>query len=435
MYFFIGIKGTGMASLASILHDMGYEVAGSDIERHFFTEEQLVKRNIPIYPFSVDNIKDGMTVIIGNAFSNEFEEVKAALDNPNVTCYRYHVFLGMLMKEYHSICVAGSHGKTTTTTMMSKMFDNVMPTAYLIGDGTGHVTKDSHYFVLEACEYRRHFLAYHPDYALITNVEIDHVDYFKDEQDYASAYEEFAKQVKKHIVVFGDDPRARKLDLPSNVIWYGIEDGNDVQAINIVETSVDMSFDVMVRGSFFGHFHLPMVGRHLLWNALGVITVGMLENVDPKVIEEGLCRFTGAKRRFVIEEYKGDIYIDDYAHHPTEISVTLDSVKMRYPDRKVVALFKPHRASRVRYFAQEFADALSKADVVGVCDFTSIDDFDDGTDITIHYLTDRIDGCYVFHETDEEAQLLASMSPCVYVFMSSKDIYPFKEKVKRYQKS
>ena len=133
-----------------------------------------------------------------------------ALNNPNVTCYRYHVFLGMLMKDYHSICVAGSHGKTTTTTMMSKMLDNVMPTAYLIGDGTGHVTKDSHYFVLEACEYRRHFLAYHPDYAIITNVEIDHVDYFKDEADYGSAYEEFAKQVKKHLAVFGDDPRARK---------------------------------------------------------------------------------------------------------------------------------------------------------------------------------------------------------------------------------
>ena len=435
MYFFIGIKGTGMASLATILYDMGYEVSGSDIERHFFTEEQLVKRNIPIYPFSASNIKDGMTVIIGNAFSDDFEEAKAALENPTVTCYRYHVFLGEFIKNYHSICVAGSHGKTTTTTMMSQMLDSVYPTGYVIGDGTGHVTKESRYFVLEACEYRRHFLAYHPDYALITNVEIDHVDYFKDEEDYGRAYEEFARQVKKQVVVFGDDPRARKLSFPDTVIWYGVEDGNDVQAINIVETSTDMSFDVMVRGSFFGHFELPLVGRHLLWNALGVITVGMLEGMDPKQIEAGLCRFTGAKRRFVIEEYKGDIYIDDYAHHPTEVSVTLDSVRMRYPNRKIVALFKPHRASRVRYFVQEFADALSKADVVGVCDFTSIDDFDDGTDIKITYLTDRIKDCYVFHETDEEAKLLASMSPCVYVFMSSKDIYPFKEKVKRYQNS
>ena len=435
MYFFIGIKGTGMASLASILFDMGYEVAGSDIERHFFTEEQLVKRNIAISPFSASNIKDGMTVIIGNAFSDEHEEVKAALANPNVTCYRYHVFLGMLMKDYHSIGVAGSHGKTTTTTMLSQMLDYVKPTAYLIGDGTGHVTKDSHYFVLEACEYRRHFLAYHPDYAIITNVEIDHVDYFKDEEDYGRAYEDFAKQVSKRVIVFGDDPRARKLSLPDNVIWYGVNEENDVQAVNIVETSCDMSFDVLVHGELFGHFHLPMVGRHLLWNALGVITLGMLEGIDCEMIEAGLCRFTGAKRRFVVEEYKGDIYIDDYAHHPTEISVTLDSVRMRYPNRKIVALFKPHRASRVRYFVDEFAKALSKADVVGVCDFTSIDDFDDGTDIKITYLTDRIEGCYVFTETDEEAKLLASMSPCVYVFMSSKDIYPFKEKVKRYQNS
>ncbi|MDD6468181.1 MAG: UDP-N-acetylmuramate--L-alanine ligase, partial [Erysipelotrichaceae bacterium] len=378
MYYFIGIKGTGMASLATILFDLGYEVSGSDLEKHFFTEEQLVERGIPIYPFSSDNIKDGMTVIIGNAFADDFEEVKAALQNPTVKAYRYHVFLGELLKKYHSICIAGSHGKTTTTSMMSSMLNHSIPTAFLIGDGTGHITKESQYFVLEACEYRRHFLAYHPDYALITNVEIDHVDYYKSEEDYGHAYEEFARQVKKKVIVFGDDPRARKLNLPEHTIWYGIEEHNDVRAINIVETSYDMEFDVLVHGTLFGHFHLPLVGRHLLWNALGVITLGMLEGLSVEQIEAGLCEFHGAKRRFVVEEVGDCIYIDDYAHHPTEISVTLDSVRMRYPDRKVVAVFKPHRVSRVRYFAQEFADALKKADVVGVCDFTSIDDYEDG---------------------------------------------------------
>jgi len=141
------------------------------------------------------------------------------------------------------------------------------------------------------------------------------------------------------------------------------------------------------------------------------------------------------KRRFVIEEHGDSIYVDDYAHHPTEVGVTLDSVRKRYPDRKIVAVFKPHRVSRVQYFAQQFADALSKADVVGVCDFTSIDDFEDGIDIDITYLTDRIENSYIFTETDDEARFLASLTPCVYVFMSSKDIYPFMEKVKRYQNS
>ena len=435
MHFFIGIKGTGMASLAAILHDLGYEVAGSDLEKHFFTEEGLIERNIPIYPFSKNNIKDGMTVIIGNAFGDDFEEAAQALNNPNVTCYRYHVFLGKLIENYNSICIAGSHGKTTTTGMMSAMLSHEKPTAFLIGDGTGKVSKDSEYFVLEACEYRRHFLAYHPNYAVITNVEIDHVDYFKSEEDYGRAYEEFASQVSKKIIIFGDDNQARALKLPENVIWYGVGENNDVRAINIEETSTNMTFDVLYKQEVFGHFILPFVGTHLLWNSLAVITLGILEGIESEKIENGLASFTGVKRRFVIEEHGDSIYVDDYAHHPTEVGVTLDSVRKRYPDRKIVAVFKPHRVSRVQYFAQQFADALSKADVVGVCDFTSIDDFEDGIDIDITYLTDRIENSYIFTETDDEARFLASLTPCVYVFMSSKDIYPFMEKVKRYQNS
>ena len=433
MYFFIGIKGTGMAALASILHDLGNRVEGSDIPKHFFPENSLIERNIPIYDFNKSNIKDGMTVIIGNAFGDDHEEVKEALSNPNVECYRYHVFLGRFIEDYNSICIAGSHGKTTTTGMMSSMLSSSKRTSYLIGDGTGKAEKDSEYFVLEACEFRRHFLAYRPNYAVITNVEIDHVDYFKDDADYASAYEEFAKQVVKKIIVFGDDPKARALKLPSNVIWYGVEEGNDVQAVNIVETSYDMTFDVIYKGDIIGNFNLPFVGRHLLWNALAVITLGILEDIPIEKIEVGLASFPGVKRRFVVEEHGPNIYIDDYAHHPTEVSVTLDSVRKRYPDKKIVAIFKPHRASRVKYFVEEFVQALRKADVAGVCDFTSIDDFGDGVDIKITYLTDRVESCYVFTETEEEAKLLASFEPCVYVFMSSKDIYPFMEMVKRYQ--
>lgn len=433
MYFLIGIKGTGMASLATILSDLGHEVMGSDQTKHFFTEDQLVSRGIPIVPFSRSNIKDNMTVIIGNAFADDFDEVDEALHNPTVTCYRYHIFLGKFLENYTSICVAGSHGKTTTTGMMSAMLASKRPTGFLIGDGSGDVTADSHYFVLEACECRRHFLAYHPDYALITNVEIDHVDYYKSEADYGHAYEEFAAQVKRKVIVFGDDPNARCLHLPEHTVWYGLQDGNDVQARNLEETAVDMAFDVYYQQQFVYRFHLPLVGRHLLWNALGVITLGLLEGYQPEDIEAGLAQFHGVKRRFVVETIGDNVYVDDYAHHPTELSVTLDTVKKRYPDRKIVAVFKPHRVSRVQYFADAFADALKKADVAGVCDFTSIDDFEEGIDIDITYLTDRIPGCYVFHETDEDARLLAQEGPCVYVFMSSKDIYPFMEKVKRYQ--
>ncbi|MBQ7889167.1 MAG: UDP-N-acetylmuramate--L-alanine ligase [Erysipelotrichaceae bacterium] len=434
LFYFIGIKGTGMAALACMLHDLGHEVMGSDLQKHFFTEDPLRERGIVILSFDAKNIPDHSTVIIGNAFLEDFEEVKAARNNPTVTCFRYHEYLGELMKGYHSVCVAGSHGKTTTTGMLSCMLNHWMPTGYLIGDGTGKIHSDSENIVVEACEFRRHFLAYSPDYAIITNVEIDHVDYFTSEEDYSLAYEQFAENVKKALVVFGDDLKARSLDLKGKKCWYyGEGKENDVVAENIVETSTGMSFDVLIHNQLFGHFDLPFVGHHLLWNSLGVITVGYLMGLNAKQIEESLSLFTGAKRRFSVEVHGENIFVDDYAHHPTEVSVTVDTARKRFPDKKLVAIFKPHRASRVLYFAEQFASALRKADVVYLCDFTSIDDKQDGTDIDITYLSKMIEGSFILSEDDEGAKILAKEEPCVYLFMSSKDIYELAEKVKRFQ--
>jgi len=434
LYYFIGIKGTGMAALACMLHDLGNQVKGSDLSKHFFTEDPLRERGIEILPFDEKNIPDHSTVIIGNAFLEDFTEVVAARNNPTVTCFRYHEFLGELIKGYRSICVAGSHGKTTTTGMMSCMLNQWMPTGYLIGDGTGKIEKDSENLVVEACEFRRHFLAYSPDYAIITNVEIDHVDYFTSEEDYSLAYEQFAENVKEALAVFGDDPKARALDLKGKkCLYYGENEDNDVRAINVYETSTFMSFDVLVDGKMFGHFELPFVGHHLLWNSLGVISIGYLLGLHAEQIEESLSCFSGAKRRFAVEEHGQNVFVDDYAHHPTEVSVTVDTARRRFPGKKLVAIFKPHRASRVLYFAKQFADALKKADVVYLCDFTSIDDKQDGTDIDISYLADLIEGSHILPENDEGALLLSKEEPCVYLFMSSKDIYELAKKVKRYQ--
>lgn len=433
MVFFIGIKGTGMAALACILSDLDVEVAGSDLEKHFFTEDPLIDRGIPIAPFDPANIQNSMTVIIGNAFKEDFPEVKAARANPTVTCYRYHEYLGQLMKDYTSLCVAGSHGKTTTTGMLSAMMDAIAPTGHLIGDGSGEIHKDSQYLAVEACEYRRHFLAYHPDYAIITNADLDHVDYFKSEADYARAYEEFAVQVKKGLVLFGDDPKVRELKIDPSVrhYYYGIEDGNDFQAVNIVETSEDMHFDVLFEGRPAGHFDLPFVGRHLLWNSLGVIALGLLEGYTAEQIEPGLASFKGTKRRFAIEKHGDNVFVDDYAHHPTEVSITIDAARKRFPNKKLIAIFKPHRVSRVFHFADDFAAALKKADEVYLCDFTSIDDKEDGIDIDITYLQDRIPGSRILSEDENGAAELAALAPAVYLFMSSKDIYGLSALVKQ----
>ncbi len=424
-----------MASLACMLQDLGHEVSGSDLEKHFFTEDELVKRNIPIYPFDEDNIQDGMHVIVGNAFLEDFPEVKKARENKTCTTLRYHEFVGQFIQDYKTIAIAGSHGKTTTTGMLSSVLKEKGNTAYLIGDGSGFIRKDSEYFCLEACEFRRHFLQYFPEYAIITNAEIDHVDYFKDDADYRSAYEAFSYNVSKALMVFGDDPQVRMMNLNPDVdvYYYGLEENDDLQAKNVLEESDGMSFDVYFKQEFVGHIELPFVGHHLLLNSLAVIGIGLLEGMDLSEIEKGLCSFGGVKRRFNVEVDGENIYVDDYAHHPTEVKVTIETAKKRFPNHKLVAIFKPHRASRVMYFAKEFAEALELADKVYLCDFTSIDDKQDGCDIDITYLQERIDGSMILSEDEVGASKLAQESPACYLFMSSKDIYWLANLVKRSQ--
>lgn len=432
--FFVGIKGTGMASLAKICLNLNYEVSGSDIDKHFFTEDSLRDLNIPIYSFDASNIKDNMIVVVGNAFGDDHEEVVAARNNETVTVYRYHHFLGKLMEDYRSITVSGSHGKTTTTTLLKNMLEASSNTGYLIGDGHGSLDQSDAYFAVEACEFKRHFLAYKPKVAIMTNFEIDHVDYFKSEEDYLSSYQEFAENVEELLVVWGDDPNYEKLSFNKPVWTYGFDAKNTLSAQNIERTQTHSIFDVYKDGQFVYRFNIPMVGDHMILNALAVIGVGIYEGFEPSIIEEGLKNFTGAARRFVIDEGKHNIYIDDYAHHPTEINVTLKAVRVRYPGRKVVAIFKPHRVGRVYYFADDFANALGLADHVYLCPFTSIDDQEEGIDIDITYLQDKIPGSKVIELNDNDIEDLGTHAPAVYVFMSSKDIYDLKDALKTWLK-
>ena len=431
MYYFIGIKGTGMASLAIMMHDLGNEVMGSDLEKHFFTEDELVKRGIKILPFDPNNIKDNYTVIIGNAFLEDFEEVKAARNNPTCKCYRYHEFLGKVIENYTSVGIAGSHGKTTTTTMAKTVLSRFKKTAYLIGDGEGYLPKDAEYICIEADEFRRHFLAYHLDYAIINNIEIDHVDYFKDEIDYFNAYQEFVNQVKKVAIYNGEDDWCNKLDFHSLEHYsYGRDKKYDIYPANLKEEPTGTNFDLYFKGEFKKHFNLPFVGTHLLLDSLGVIGLACVLNFDLDVTEEALKSYKGPKRRYVVEEYKDSIFIDDYAHHPTEVKVTLEATRKRYPDRRVVAIFKPHRASRVKYFVEDFKKALELADDVYLLEFTSIDDKQDGTDVNISYLADRLPNSIILPENEEGAKELLKHKGSVYVFMSSKDIYNIANEVK-----
>lgn len=428
--YFIGIKGTGMASLAKISKQLGNMVMGSDIDRHFFTEDGLHELDIPIFNFSKDNIPEDSIVIIGNAFKDDNVEVIQAKSMDSVTTYSYHEYLGELMKSYRSIGISGSHGKTTTTTLLADMLKYSKQTGFLIGDGNGTLSPNDEYFLVEACEYRRHFLAYYPEIAIMTNFEIDHVDYFKSEADYLSSFEEFSANVKELVIVWGDDPHFENMTFHQKVMTYGFSNKNDLYVKNMVKEREHTMFDVVYKGEIIHHFDLPIVGDHMVLNALSTIAVAIYEGIDLKLAELGLQNFTGALRRFVVDEGKENVYIDDYAHHPTEIDVTLKAAKTRYPDRKIIAVFKGYRVGRLEYFAKEFASSLGQADEVCLCPLNSIDDFEEGVEMDVEDLQKMIPGSHLVDVDEESLDLLESFGPAVYVFMSAKDIYLLSDALK-----
>ncbi|EOS60970.1 UDP-N-acetylmuramate-alanine ligase [Firmicutes bacterium M10-2] len=430
-YHFVGIKGTGMAALAEILYDEQKEVRGSDIEKYIFTQDGLEERGIEILPFDKENIKPNDTVIVGLSFGSDHPEVKAAMSDPSVQVYYYNDYLGHLLERYTSICVAGTHGKSTTTGIIASVLGRYEKTGFLIGDGHGHMPKDAKNFVLESCEFKRHFLAYHPDYAIITNMELDHIDYYKDMDDYIDAFQSFVNQIKKKAVICGDDPYLTKLSYPIPHITYGLHEGNDYQAKNVHQGPDGITYDVYFQNKLLHHVKLPGIGYPFLINSLGVFALAHTLGMDPDEIVAGLLEYKGIARRFVSEEVNGSVLIDDYAHHPTAISFMIEAARNRYPDKKIVALYKPDRYSRLQYFLDRFAQSLNTADQVCLLDFPKNAVREDDTiTVTIQDLLDRCPNAKLLEIDDQSARELKDMGPAVYVFMSSKDIYLLKDKLK-----
>ncbi|WP_019892765.1 UDP-N-acetylmuramate--L-alanine ligase [Allobaculum stercoricanis] len=428
--FFTGIKGTGMSALAQILADQGQNVRGSDIEKYVFTEDGLRQRGIEILPFDPNNIQKGDILIAGLAFGEDHPEIKRAKDL-GVEVYWYNEYLGKLLHDYNAICVAGCHGKSTTTGLLAHILEAYEPTAYLIGDGHGHMPNDAKNFVLESCEFKRHFLAYHPDYALITNIELDHVDYYKDLDDYISAFQSFANQIRKKAIIFGDDPYLKHLNYPVDVVTYGLEEGNDYRGVNLVENEQGTQMDVEKDGKIVAHLTLNNSGLPFAWDSLGAFALASELGMPYAEIADRLATFEGIARRFVIEEVKDSVLVDDYAHHPTAISQMIRAAHKRYPNHKVIALYKPDRYSRLQFFLDRFAKSLNEANESFVLDFdANIKPEDETITVTIQDLVDRLENGQLITLDQQGAQILASRAPAVYLFMSSKNIYLLKDLLK-----
>ena len=367
MYYFIGIKGTGMSALASILHDLGYEVKGSDVERHFFTEKGLIDRGIEIFPYNEDNIKKDMTIIRGNAIKDDHPELIRA-EVKGLTIYKYEEMVAKLTKMFKTTTIAGCHGKTTTSAMLYHVLNNIDGANCLIGDGTGAANKDNKYFVLEACEYKRHFLAYHPYYAVITNIELDHVDYYKDMDDLLNAYRDYANNAEKMVIACGDDQYTHSLETNKPIFFYGIDEDNDIIAKNVEYNENGVTFDVFVEDNYYGHFDLPFFGKHMLLNSLAVISICYYERLEAKEVAKILKTFKGAKGRFTETIVDDNIVIDDYAHHPTELKYTIKSARQKYPDKKLVAVWGPHTYSRTQAFKDNYIEVLKEVDKAYIMD-------------------------------------------------------------------
>jgi len=422
-YHFIGIKGSGMSALAQLLHDLGNQVQGEDMTGYLFTQSALEAKNITIYPFGEAPLNNIDMVIMSNAFNEENSTVLRC-KQLGIPYIRYHQFVGSWMKQYKSVAVTGSHGKTTTTGLLTHALKEQIPLCSLVGDGSGQGDTNASLFVFESCEYRRHFLAYQPNIVVITNIDFDHPDYFKNLEDVISAFNEMADNTKDCLVICGDDSHIQQLTIQSAVLRYGFEEYNDLVANNVLTTCDGVQFDVKYQGIELGRTTIPLFGNHNILNALAVIGVSLSLDLEIPGIIKRLETFQGVKRRFTERSWGTNIIIDDYAHHPTEVKATLEAANSKYTTQRIIAIFQPHTYSRLTALLNDFANALNLADEIYLCPIFGSPREDTGH-IDITDLQLLISNAKLL--TEEELKQLSKLEHTVFLFMGAGDIQKYED--------
>lgn len=388
-YFFAGIEGSGMAALACMLHDLGNEVIGCDDAKVYsFTLEELNKRNIKIYK-DAEKLESDMIYVYTAAIHEDHYSYKRAKEL-NCEIYGYYEMIGMLTKKYDTICISGTHGKTTTTALLSNILKNTIGTNYLIGDGTGVIDKNSNNFVVESCEFEKHFLNYYPKYTVITNIFYDHVDCYKNIDEIIETFQKFVDQTSHKVIACGDNENVRKLK-SDKIVYYGFDENNDVRGVIKELKEGGSSFDVYIDNDFYGSFNLNIFGKHMIENALACIYVAYLEGVSLDDITKYINEFSGAKRRFSEEKIGDVVLVDDYAHHPNEVVTVLKTARQKYPDKELVPVLIPYTISRTGAFYKDFANVLKDADKVYVTDIEPArEKFEDFPGITSDLIINEI---------------------------------------------
>lgn len=404
-YFLVGIKGSGMAALAQILLDRKIEVVGSDTDRYVFTQEELERRGVTIYNFNQYGLKDIDLVIYGHSYKESIEVEKAK--KMNIETIEYHMFVSSILKEKYSIAVCGSHGKTSSVGILSNILKRFNP-SYLRGDGMGKWT-DSKYFIFEACEYQNHFLVYEPNEIIVLNIDYDHNDYFKSKYSYKNAFKNFIKRAKNRVYLNDKIKGIRG----KNIFKFG---ENSFCFTDIKTNEKDTIFYIDFKDFVIKDIKVKTQHPMLINNILGLILCALYLGANEDDIKNNISS-VGVKRRSQEIIIKDDVIIDDYAHHPTQMQVMIEEAKLRYPDKKIVAIFQPDRYSRIKQFHRKIKKVLSTTERSFILPFPNMIKND-----TKYNFDASIIGIDVYEDIDELLSELMMFSNCVYLFFSSKDL-------------
>lgn len=378
--YFIGIGGISMSGLAEILLSEGFRVSGSDMKASPLTESLAQKGATIFIGQRYENLTSDIDLVVYTAAIKESNPEMQAVKALNIPALTRAELLGQLMRNYKlPIAISGTHGKTTTTSMVSEilMKADTNPTLSIGGilksiSGNFRIG-GSDYFVTEACEYTNSFLSFFPKISIVLNIEEDHLDFFKDLNDIRDSFHNFMKLLPEDgiLIINGDIENLSELisDLSCKIVTFGTKADCDYQAENIVYNELGCAgFDVVSNSAITTHIELGVPGIHNVLNALSAIALSDVLSVERSIVVSALREFHGTDRRF---EYKGDVngftIIDDYAHHPTEIAATLNACK-NYPHKTIWCIFQPHTYTRTKAFMKEFAQALSLADKVILAD-------------------------------------------------------------------
>lgn len=369
---FVGIGGIGMSGIAEILLNRGFEISGSDLNKTEVTD-RLESLGIKVYQgHSASNVKDVDVLVYSSAVALHNPEVKEAIDR-KIPVIKRSEMLAETMRMKYGVCIAGTHGKTTTTSMTGLVLTEggIDPTIIVGGKlsglgGTNARLGQGEYIVVEADEFDRTFLKLTPTIAAITTLEREHLDTYKDLDDIKEAFIEFANKIPFYgfVILCLDEPALQDImpKINKKVITYGLTWQADLRAVDITHNAYESKFTVVYKGETLGEVKLNIPGVHNIKNSLVAICTAIELGVDFETIQKALAAFSGVYRRFETK-YKNDIIvIDDYAHHPTEINATLSGVRNGWKNR-LVAVFQPHLYSRTRDFYAEFGRSFLNSDV------------------------------------------------------------------------